>query len=67
MKIKEQLNRESSYYTVGLNVFSLVTAVLTWAHLTDHLTWWALPLTITMGMIAFGCEIQSRDKKAVRF
>ena len=73
MKIKEKLsklNQDSSHYTYGLNVFSLITAVLLWAHLTDHLTWWAAPITVITTMIAWGSEIQSRTKsptKTVRF
>lgn len=65
MKVKEQfkkLNEESTHQTIGLNVFSLLSAVLLWAHLTDHLTWWAFPITFITTFIAFGCEIQQRTK-----
>ena len=73
MKVKEQLNklnRDSSHYTMGLNVFSLISAVLVWAHLTEHLTWWALPITVITILVAWGSEIHSRNKsptKTVRF
>lgn len=63
MKVKEQfkkLNQDSTHHTIGLNVFSLLSAVLLWAHLTDHLTWWAFPITFITTFIAFGCEIQPR-------
>lgn len=65
MKVKEQLNKinkDASHQTIGLNVFSLLSAVLLWAHLTDHLTWWAFPITVITTFIAFGCEIQQRTK-----
>lgn len=65
MKVKEQfkkLNQDSTHQTIGLNVFSLLSAVLLWAHLTDHLTWWAFPITFITTFIAFGCEIQPRTK-----
>ena len=46
--------------TIGLNVFSLITAVLVYAHVAGLLTWWALPVTIFTCLIAYGSEIQPR-------
>lgn len=63
MNIKERLqklNDESSHYTVGLNTFSLWSTIMLWAHFAGHFTWWALPVTVVMGLIGFGNEIQSR-------
>ena len=63
MNVKEKLsklNEDSSHYTVGLNTFSLWSTVMLWAHFAGHLTWWALPVTVIVGLIGFGNEIQPR-------
>lgn len=53
-------NKDSSHMTIGLNVFSLITAVLLYGHIAGLLTWWALPITIFTCLIAYGSEIQPR-------
>lgn len=62
-------NKDSSHYTVGLNTFSLWSTVMLWAHFAGHFTWWALPVTVIMGLIGFGNEIQERksNKNTITF
>jgi hypothetical protein len=62
-EVLNKLNQDSSHHTLGLNTFSLLSAVLTWAHLTDHLTWWAFPITLICIFVGWGTEIKSRDTK----
>lgn len=57
-------NSDSSHYTVGLNTFSLITAVLLWAHLVGYLTWWAFPITVITCLIGWGNEIQPRKRNS---
>lgn len=61
------LNKESSHVTRGLNTLSLVTVSLLWGHMLGLVSWWLLPVTVLIGMAAYGCEIHPRKNNRITF
>lgn len=64
-----KLDKDSTHFTVGLNTFSLWSTVMLWAHLSGHLSWWFVPVTLVVGLIGFANEIQERktNKNTITF
>lgn len=53
---------QSSHYTQGINVFSLLTVCLFNAQLWAQVSWWWLPVTILFALVAWANEIHPRRK-----
>ena len=62
MKYPNIFSSETDYASRGINTFSLIAVSLLWGHMLGYVSWWALPITVIMGLIAFGTEVSPRVK-----
>jgi hypothetical protein len=53
---------ESSHNSIGINTFSLFAVSLLWGHMLGLVTWWALPITVFLALVAYGTEISKRKE-----
>jgi len=53
---------ESSHNSIGINTFSLFAVSLLWGHMLGLVTWWTLPITVFLALVAYGTEISKRKE-----